>query len=111
MNDLHAMARFFFSSHLERCQKARVDECSQDLFRRVPVFENRQKLFLISGGAGTLGRDEIAEDLPNDGLPLGADAFQSGFRVLGNGSGHTSDLEIGFSGQELFLSVPLRPEP
>ena len=97
--------------HLVRRQQPLLDQLAQHLLGVLPLREDRQQLLAVHHRPRPLRGDEVAEDLADDPLSLGADPVHRGLGVLGEGAGHTPDLVVGRAREELPLPVPLLPQP
>ena len=82
----------------------------QDLLGGLAVGEGREQLLAVDDGPRALRGDEVAEDLADQALALGADPVHRGLGVLGQGPRDAPDLLVGLAREELPLPVPLLPQ-
>jgi Transposase IS116/IS110/IS902 family len=92
-------------------QEARVDELGHDLFRHRAVGDRRQQLFAVERRASPLRGREVPERLARDTLAGRPDAAQGLLGMPREGSGHTSDVLVGPTGQQLLLAIATVPDP
>ena len=94
---------------LERREQAGVDELAEDGVCGGSVHEKREELAPVLGGARSLRRRQVSEDLPNYRLGRSLDGAERPLGMLGERSVHPPDLEIGLPGEDLPHPIPLLP--